>query len=351
MLAVATMAQAQPALRWLLEVYDFGAFNEDAGKVTAVFRAVNTGTEPLVVTDARATCGCTTPHYDVVPVAPGDTLRVSVSYDPQGRPGRFKKYVYVYTNAPGDGAKSRLTVKGVVIGAPSTVSARYPVDMGPMRFDRRASLLGTVKKGHVKMFTHKGYNMSADSLTTTVRRTPKWLEVTATPPVTPPGEITTFNFYVMSDKTPLYGVVTDTITIVPDSRHPEQGYDLPVVVTFEEDFSKMTDKELAKAPVVRVAEERANLGAVEAGRDLTATFRVENTGRSPLQIRRAYSTDPSVTATVSDKSVKPGRQAEVTVTVAADAVRAGRPVNARVQLVTNSPVQPVTTLRLTAEPR
>ena len=43
-------AAAQPRVTWLETDHNFGAFSEDDGAVTAVFRYVNTGTEPLVIT-------------------------------------------------------------------------------------------------------------------------------------------------------------------------------------------------------------------------------------------------------------------------------------------------------------
>ena len=130
--AAATLQMsAQPRVEWVSETIDFGAFREEAGPVTAVFRGVNTGTEPLVILSARANCGCTTPKYRTVAYAPGDTAEVEVTYDPQGRPGRFKKFVYVDTNTAPE--RSKLTVQGVVIGEANTLSGRYPVEGGARR--------------------------------------------------------------------------------------------------------------------------------------------------------------------------------------------------------------------------
>ncbi len=112
---------------WIDTVHDFGAFSEDMGLVWCTFKAVNTSDEPLAVVSARANCGCTRPGYPRSAVQPGDTLAVRVAYDAKGRPGRFDKKVYVST---GDGVSTTLTVKGTVIGAPTSLSARYPVEAG-----------------------------------------------------------------------------------------------------------------------------------------------------------------------------------------------------------------------------
>lgn len=81
---------AQPKLQWLETVHDFGAFKEDLGIVDCQFRAINTGTEPVTVLNARANCGCTRPTYQRTPIMPGDTLVIGVAFDAIGARGGFQ---------------------------------------------------------------------------------------------------------------------------------------------------------------------------------------------------------------------------------------------------------------------
>lgn len=362
--ATAIAATAGPRLRWLSTVSDFGAFSEEEGKVTALFKAVNEGDEPVVVIEARANCGCTTPRYSTAPVDPGDTLTVSVSYDPDGRPGRFSKNVYVDTNT--EPSRSKLIIKGVVIGKPATVAARYPVAMGPLLMSRSAELLGVIRKGHVRVEFDRGYSRATRTLRPAFRDCPAWLTVTAAPDTLPPGEQFTLNFYVNPDKTPLYGVVQDTITIIPDPEGaPDMTYPLPVIATFEEDFSRLTPGQRAKAPVADLRLPRIDLVAAEGGfinvfssdmgdvirpdaeGRITVTYPVRNTGRLPLFVRRVYTTTPGVALKMSDTKIKPGKTASLAVTVAAP--EAGHTVNTRITVITNDPANPTQTLRLTVD--
>ncbi len=342
-LALALGASARPILTWLQTTADFGAFAESNGPAIAVFRAVNTGDAPLVVLGARANCGCTRPEYDHGEIAPGDTLTVSVTYDPTGRPGRFTKYVYVDTNT--EPSRTKLTIKGVIIGAPETVAVRYPAVFGPLRLAHPAALLGQVTKGHVKSSFEQGYNTSGHTLRPVVRDTPKWLDVRCPGDSVGAGDFASLNFFIQPDKTPLYGIVTDTVTLVPDPEHSDESFRLPVVVTFEEDFSHLTDKELAEAPAASVDKDTQALGRVPAGTDATGVFSITNNGRKPLLIRRVYTTAPGVTFDAPDK-IKPGQTGKITVTAPVTAA----PLNIRIQLITNDPARPVRTLRLTAEP-
>lgn len=144
-LATAT-AQAGGHAEWLSTSHNFGAFHEDDGVRTCTMRYVNTGDEPLSITAARSSCGCTLAEYSRKPLAPGDTAEIVVSYDPTGRPGRFSKNVYI--NFDNDEGRRTLTVNGVVIGAPTTLMQRYPVIAGDaLRLSRGAVMAGDVAKG------------------------------------------------------------------------------------------------------------------------------------------------------------------------------------------------------------
>lgn len=92
--------------------YDFGTVPERGGRVTHDFEFVNSGDGNLVILDASAECGCTTPKYPEQPVPPGGKGVVSVTYDPVGRPGTFSRTVTVKTN--GDPRKIRLKITGRV---------------------------------------------------------------------------------------------------------------------------------------------------------------------------------------------------------------------------------------------
>ncbi len=340
----ALWAVAGPQSRWLSVTHDFGAFSEDDGPRTARFFLINDGDEPLAIISGRATCGCTTPKYPVRPIAPGDTAMIEVTYDPGGRPGRFSKYVYIETNT--EPSRSRLEVKGVVIGSGATVARRFPVDMGPLKLAQRAMLLGEIKKGRLKTVYFDGYNRSADSLRVTITRKPEWLDITVTPSVAPPGEQVTLLAYVNSDRCPLYGLVEDSVSICPVAGGSE--YTLPLTLIVKEDFSSLTQKQMDKAPVAVLSGTTIDLGEVlRRDGSVTATFDISNAGQSTLHLRRVYSSDPGVTVAAADMAVKKGRKVKVGVTADPSATP-GAILNARVTVITDDPVNPVQTLRLTA---
>ncbi len=94
-------------------VHDFGTVKENGGPVSVEFSFTNTGDANLVVYDATAECGCTTPEYPKAPIAPGKTGNIKVTYNPLGRPGIFEKVITVRSN--GKKGKLRLKIRGTVV--------------------------------------------------------------------------------------------------------------------------------------------------------------------------------------------------------------------------------------------
>ncbi len=79
--------------------HDFGKIAEDKGNATIVFSFTNVGNSPLVISNVQASCGCTTPTWTKEPIEPGKKGSITVSYNPQGRPGAFTKSITVFSNA------------------------------------------------------------------------------------------------------------------------------------------------------------------------------------------------------------------------------------------------------------
>jgi hypothetical protein len=78
--------------------YDFGKATEGE-KVDFSFRFRNTGTKPLIILDARASCGCTKPSWPKEPVPPGGIASVKAEFNTEGRVGPAYKVIHVISNA------------------------------------------------------------------------------------------------------------------------------------------------------------------------------------------------------------------------------------------------------------
>ena len=95
--------------------HDFGYIQESGGAVSHQFSFTNTGTKPLIIVSAHASCGCTKPEFPKKPIEPGKTGVVKITYKPKNRPGAFDKIVSITSNAK----TVHLRIRGCVISATS----------------------------------------------------------------------------------------------------------------------------------------------------------------------------------------------------------------------------------------
>ena len=79
-------------------VYNFGKVT-DGEKVEYNYRFKNTGKNPLIITTATASCGCTVPEKPEAPIKPGETGFIKVVFNSQGRVGDVHKEITVVSNA------------------------------------------------------------------------------------------------------------------------------------------------------------------------------------------------------------------------------------------------------------
>jgi hypothetical protein len=78
-------------------VYDFGSITTgDVVKHTFYF--TNSGANPLLITNATASCGCTVPIFPKTPVAPGAGESIIVQFNSANKLGLQNKTVNVYAN-------------------------------------------------------------------------------------------------------------------------------------------------------------------------------------------------------------------------------------------------------------
>jgi hypothetical protein len=79
-------------------VYNFGKVT-DGEKVEYSFKFRNTGQNPLIISSATASCGCTVPEKPDAPISPGQIGYLKVVFDSKGRVGEVHKDITVRSNA------------------------------------------------------------------------------------------------------------------------------------------------------------------------------------------------------------------------------------------------------------
>ncbi|PKP52002.1 MAG: hypothetical protein CVT92_10965 [Bacteroidetes bacterium HGW-Bacteroidetes-1] len=100
----------QDSIHFVKTTHDYGLLQYGSDGSTE-FKFSNKGNAPIVLTNVKAACGCTTPEWPRSPVNPGESAVIKVKYDTK-RVGAFSKTIAVFSNAINSPVV--LTIKGIV---------------------------------------------------------------------------------------------------------------------------------------------------------------------------------------------------------------------------------------------
>jgi hypothetical protein len=110
----AQTAEAFAQFKFEEETHNFGDLIE-GNNATYEFVFTNTGNQPLVITNCKASCGCTTPSWPKEPIMPGKHGKITVQFDTKGKSGSFLKSIWVSSNAKTTREVLELYIKGNVV--------------------------------------------------------------------------------------------------------------------------------------------------------------------------------------------------------------------------------------------
>ncbi len=338
-----TVAQEKPKIVFEKIVHDYGSFKEEAGVQTTTFKFTNTGSVPLVLTNVRASCGCTTPKWTREPVAPNGTGEIQVSYNPKNRPGSFNKTVTVSSNA--ENPSVVLRIKGTVAQREKTLAEKYPRQIGSLRVKSNYISFAKLKQNSVETKELELVNDTDQPVVVGLRTVPKHLTVKIEPETIPAkgrGKlIVTYDAKLVNT----YGFASHRIYL---SLNGSKDYksSIGVSATIEEDFSGLTPEQLANAPVATFTEKSHDFGEMKQGDKREHTFELTNTGKSDLIIRRVRTSCGCTAVAPSKKVIAPGETAPIKVTFDSRGKR-GRQSKS-ITVITNDPKTPTSTLRISS---
>ncbi len=348
-LCAVTMMAQQPVITFKTTEHDFGKINEADGRVTTVFEFKNEGMEPLVLSNVRASCGCTTPKWTREPIEPGQTGQITVTYNPNGRPGRFQKTVTITSNATE--ATTRVYIKGEVIPKPAKPVNQYPVQMGELSLKAQSVNFGTVKKGQkinheIEYANHTDHDITVELAT---RSEDNFLISQVTLGTVKPNETGKFVFVFDSEICKLYGPVEFAVYVDVNGKsiHTDE-YKLSFKAEVDEDFSNLSVADRQQAPIMEM-EDVIDLGNVAAGKKVKKAVYLQNVGVNGLIIRRAYNANEFMKVEATKGIIKSGKKGEVKIELTAIMDGAPMPAGAysrEIMIISNDPNQPKKSIKV-----
>ena len=338
--------------------HDFGKIKEEDKVATTRFTFKNTQKHPIKIVDVKTSCGCTSPNWSRDPIPPGKEGYVEAQYSAWGRPGAFVKTLTVRMRSETDTTREEtytLTIKGEVLPRPKGPEDFYPTKLGSLRFGPANHVsFGTIKTNEKKSQRVTIYNDSDKPIELKgFADAPKHIEVTF---VTPQGPVATYQLKpkdtiqieVKYDANAAndYGFVYHVLKIqTSDATEPEKPF--YVTANIEEYFGELTEAQLAEAPRAQFDRTEYDYGKIKAGEKVEYDFRLTNTGKKPLIIRKIKPSCGCTAAAPSKSELKPGESTTIHVTFDSTG-RSGKDSKS-ITVITNDPRQPTINLVIHGE--
>jgi hypothetical protein len=283
--------------------HNFGKIKEADGSVTYNFEFTNTGSKPLIISQVRASCGCTSPNWSREPVLPGNKGFVSATYNPKNRPGPFNKSITVISNATTP--NKVLRILGDVIPKPQGIEDIYRYSMGKIRLKSNHMSFARVVKGQMSTQVMEIINVSNEPVSITFNRIPSHITISANPTTLKPNETGMIEATYDSESKGDWGFVFDRVNILLNGESGNANR-LTISATIEEDFSKLTPEQLANAPTISFDNHTFQFNEIKQGEKVEHTYTITNNGKSDLIIRKVKASCGCTAVSPVDDIVKAG---------------------------------------------
>ena len=334
--------QDRPQAKFEEEVYNFGEIKEDGGKVTHTFNFTNTGGQPLIIHNVRATCGCTSPDWTHQPVQPGKKGFVKATFDPHNRPGNFNKAVIVTTN--GEKPTIVLRFTGKVLPKEKTIEDIFPRKMGDIRLKSSHLSFTRIGPDEVKTEELGVVNTSDEKVTIDFDRVPKHIKIKLMPETLNPGQegkiVATYDASLKDD----WGFVVDQLYLNINGESDRTNR-LSVSANIQEDYSKWTEEQMENAPIIEINNRVFDFGEINQGEKVAHDFVIKNEGKSNLILRKIRASCGCTAIQPEKKVIAPGESTKVIAQFNSRGM-SGRQ-NKSITIYSNDPKKSTLLLRLT----
>lgn len=332
-------------------LHDYGTLREEAGPVKTQFEFKNISKDTILITEAKPSCGCTTPVFSKDPVPPGKKGSLTAEFNPEGRPGEFLKTISISIKKwPEDILANAevqvLEIKGNVTPRPKELAEAFPVKMGKIRMTGTyISFDSLFTNAHKKMRVIL-FNESAEPIMLKRSEGPAYITVAPQEALIKPNDSLALSIDIDGAAAEDWGNVYYPLRLFTDeATDSEKMFSL---FGYRGDYvAGLSKEEKAKLGKASFETREANFGNIVQGASVEHIFKVTNTGAGELTIRK-WKPGCGCTSSQPDKmKLMPGE----TATAKAIFNSAGQngSIHKSITVVTDDPFEPVVNLFLHGE--
>lgn len=318
--------------------FDFGNIYLEDGIVTAKYTLTNNSSKEFVISNIDAACGCTNPRASLNKVPPGGKSVISAEFNPKGMVGTVNKWIYIQGNFQ-DGFQKKLTFTANIRS--SQLQNRgdyYPGEFGYLRFQRLTTLFGEISDQRIHkdsiLLSNDGYN---DISVLSALKAPSYITIANLPLTLKPGTSEFLKIELDAKVIDTVGLVSGEIGLKTNDKFYAKK-SVKYAADFVQDFSKLTKKELKRAPQLYVSNQVLDMGNMKSGEVKTKTITIGNKGKQPLKIQRVETDCMCAILNNLPPEINPGEQ--FTISASFDSLYKKGLQRKGITLFTNDPKNP-----------
>ena len=343
LIAEAPDIQAQSSTEGGIEfnskVHNFGKISVAEGAKHCTFEFKNTSNKPIVINNIISSCGCTTPKWPKKPIMPGEGGKIEVTYLNDQGPYPFDKALTVYTSASTKPVILRIT--GLAYENERSMKEMFPVQLGVLAVKNNVIRGGQINQGNAKRGNFTIANLTSKDVKLSWGKVTPGLELSLPENgIIKGNSIADIEWKIDTGSKKNWGNTKYTAEVLCNgSKAPEK---IAVEAMIIDNFGNLTKEQKNKASMVLAENSSYNLGEIKKGQAATATFKLRNTGHSPLVIHKIE--HPKEITVKAPSTVEAG--GKFTVEATATPAKTGEAIYT-ITLITNSPNRPLVNLFVT----
>lgn len=330
---------------------NLGDVHEAQGPVSATYKYLNKTDQSWIITDVKASCECIVPGWEKKEIKSGEEGLVKVKFDPIHKTGNFTGLISVTVKAyPEDVLASAdilyLNLTANVIPKPKEIAEMYPVKLGPLRIKSNYVQFDTVFTNSQRHISCLLYNDSPDTVVISGYNVQPYIFTASRTTLIPPMDTLSVRFTIDGANAEDWGMVYYPVYILINGK-TESDMAVTLYGYRGDDIVGMSEKQLRSAPKAVFETRDFHFGTIQQGESVEHTFRIKNTGKEDLIIRK-WKPGCGCTSSQPEKTtLAPGESTE-SKAIFHSAGQKGT-ITKSISVVTNDPTEPMVTLFINGE--
>ena len=323
-------------------VLDLKQIKADTQARTESYKIKNTGNQPVIITRVTPMASQFKADWDRAPIPPGKSAEIRITFTSANLvQEKFNYKIIVFSNAKNK--RLELSITGHVIDNPEQPELLYKQKIDGLKFKSSHIGLNNIYTWQTVCDTVYFINSRPEPVKLGIQYKPSHIEATFIPSKVEPGQkgalVIQYNAAMKND----YGYSYESLVFsINNARNYADR--LTITAALLEDFSKLSKKELANAPVASFEKKEFNFGEIKKGEKANCDFTLTNTGKNPLYIRKTKASCGCTAVTLGNKTLEPGEKTVIRATFDS-AGKSGRQYKT-VTIITNDPKNPETILTI-----